>query len=118
MPVRTTMPAWRTLSWLAGATVLGGDAAQGQPSAVVSSANPVDSSKIQAALTGLVRHSHGPVGAIVTIDNGDAVTTHRAGELVSGDKIAPRPRDHFRVAGLSDALTGAVALSLVDDGSL
>jgi D-alanyl-D-alanine carboxypeptidase len=99
---------------LLGALVTPAPAAQAQPT----DARPSDSPTLQAALEALTRHPDGPVGVIVTIDDGRSVRVASAGEALLGTQDTPQPEDHVRVASLAKAMTGAALLSLVDEGVL
>ena len=73
---------------------------------------------LDRALARLVRHPDGPPGAAALVQRGDRAVLHRAGtaDLASGAPI--RAFDSMRLASVSKAFSGAVALSLVADGTL
>lgn len=75
-------------------------------------------SELQQALDELVATPGGPPGAIavVQIDNRTQVYTAGLGDLNSRRRM--RPTDHMRIASVSKAFSGAVALSLVERGVL
>ncbi|MGW1230653.1 serine hydrolase domain-containing protein [Streptomyces sp. NPDC002530] len=60
----------------------------------------------------------GPPGAIAVLRRGDRTEVHRAGtaEIRTGRPV--RTTDHMRIASTAKAYSGAVALGLVDRGSL
>lgn len=73
------------------------------------------------ALQQLVRRPEGPPGVIVVIQQGDNKRSiYRAGtaDRDCADACPPRPRDYERIASVSKAFSGAVALQLVSDGLL
>jgi D-alanyl-D-alanine carboxypeptidase len=73
---------------------------------------------VQRLLDRLVATPGGPVGAIVTLYRGGRTTVLRAGRADASRPGAPRPGDHMRIASISKAFTGAVALHLVQLGRL
>ncbi len=70
------------------------------------------------AMALLVQRSDGPIAAISVIDVDGETTVHAAGQATAGKEGAPSADDHVRAASLSKAMTGAVALTLVDRGEL
>lgn len=62
----------------------------------------------------LVQMPGGPPGAIAVVQRGPSVAVYRAGtsDVKSGTPMGPR--QHMRLASVSKAFTGAVALALVD----
>lgn len=78
----------------------------------------VFASELQQALDDLVTTPGGPPGAIavIQIDNRKQVLTAGIGDLNSRRRM--RPTDHMRIASVSKAFSGAVALSLVERGVL
>ena len=84
-------------------------------------ASPVaadDANKLQHQLDKLVATKGGPPGAIVVVQRGDAQTVYTAGVA---DLSASTPLDvnqHVHIASVAKAFSGAVALSLVDQGVL
>ena len=75
-------------------------------------------SELQQALDDLVATPGGPPGAIaiVQVDHRTQVFTAGIGDLNSRRRM--RPTDHMRIASVSKAFSGAVALSLVERGVL
>jgi D-alanyl-D-alanine carboxypeptidase len=73
---------------------------------------------VQRLLDRLVATPGGPVGAIVTLYRGGRTTVLRAGRADASRPGAPRPADHMRIASITKAFTGAVALRLVQLGRL
>jgi D-alanyl-D-alanine carboxypeptidase len=73
---------------------------------------------VDRALHALVAMPSGPAGAVAVIQRGRSIVLHRAGV---GDLRTGRPigaRDHMRLASVSKAFSGAVALALVAHGRL
>jgi len=77
-----------------------------------------DGTRLDAVLDELVERADGPLGVVVTIDDGSTTRVHTAGRAASGSSDEPGAGHHMRIASLSKALTGATALSLVDSGDL
>lgn len=73
---------------------------------------------VQRLLDRLVGTPGGPVGAIVTLYRGGRTTVLRAGRADASRSGAPGLGDHMRIASISKAFTGAVALHLVQAGRL
>ena len=73
---------------------------------------------LQRLLDRLVGTPGGPVGAIVTLYRQGRTTVFRAGRADAARPGAPRLGDHMRIASISKAFTGAVALHLVQEGGL
>jgi D-alanyl-D-alanine carboxypeptidase len=73
---------------------------------------------VQRLLDRLVGTPGGPVGAIVTLYRQGRTTVFRAGRADAARPGAPRLSDHMRIASISKAFTGAVALHLVQEGRL
>lgn len=73
---------------------------------------------LQNALEDLVRLPDGPPGAIALLQRGRDVKVYRAGVADVESGRPPRPDDHMRLASVSKAYSGAVALQLVDRGKL
>ena len=75
-------------------------------------------SKLQRAIDALVARSDGPPGAIVVVQRGGERRVFRAGvaDVRSGEPI--EVDDHMRIASVSKAFSGAMALSLVAKGTL
>ena len=68
-------------------------------------------------LDSLVHARGGPPGAIVVLEHAGLRTVYSSGFAVLGSR-PPSPDDHMRIASVAKAFSGAVALSLVDKGSL
>jgi D-alanyl-D-alanine carboxypeptidase len=77
-----------------------------------------DDATVQRLLDRLVGTPGGPVGAIVTLYRAGHTTVLRAGRADAARPGAPRLGDHMRIASISKAFTGAVALHLVQKGRL
>lgn len=79
---------------------------------------PGSSSSLSRALQRLVTMSGGPPGAIALVQVGSkvTVTTAGVGNTVTGAPISPD--DTVRIASISKAFNGAVALALVTQGKL
>ena len=69
---------------------------------------------VQASLDALVEPAEGPPGASALIQRGDKVRFLRAGVADLRNDRAFHRRDFMRIASVSKAYSGAVALSLVD----
>jgi D-alanyl-D-alanine carboxypeptidase len=105
------------LAMAVGLTISAGAAAA---SAGVASAKAghADDAALGRALARLVRQADGPPGAAVIVQRGGRLVLHRAGtaNLATGAPIGAS--DSMRLASVSKAFSGAVALSLVADGRL
>jgi D-alanyl-D-alanine carboxypeptidase len=73
---------------------------------------------VRRLLDRLVGTPGGPVGAIVTLYRHGRTTVLRAGRADASRPGAPRLGDHMRIASITKAFTGAVALHLVQEGRL
>lgn len=73
---------------------------------------------LQRGLERLVGASGGPPGAVMTLHRDGRTTVLRAGRANVRRPGAPRAGDHMRIASVSKAYSGAVALRLVQDGRL
>ena len=73
---------------------------------------------VQRLLDRLVSTPGGPVGAIVTLYRQGRTTVLRAGRADAARPGPPRLGDHMRIASISKAFAGAVALHLVQEGRL
>jgi D-alanyl-D-alanine carboxypeptidase len=73
---------------------------------------------VQRGLERLVASRGGPPGAIATLHRDGRTTVVRAGRADVKRRRAPRAGDHMRIASVSKAFSGAVALQLVRDGRL
>jgi D-alanyl-D-alanine carboxypeptidase len=71
---------------------------------------------LQSSLDALVARDDGPPGVIAVVQRGDALRTFRAGvaNLETGAPL--RPGQHTKIASTAKAYSGAVVLSLVDQG--
>ena len=85
------------------------------PSALARSANE---RSLQTQLDALVAAKGGPPGAIVTLRRGSKTSVFTAGVANRATRAKPRATDHMRIASVAKAFSGAVALSLVEDGKL
>ncbi|GGU43130.1 serine hydrolase domain-containing protein [Streptomyces lavendofoliae] len=74
--------------------------------------------ELRNALEELVRLPGGPPGAIAVLQRDRDVRVYRAGVADVESGRPPRPGDHMRLASVSKAYSGAVALQLVDRGQL
>jgi D-alanyl-D-alanine carboxypeptidase len=73
---------------------------------------------LDRALEGLVDQPEGPPGVIAVIQRGDDREVHTAG-VANVETGAPlKAQKHMRIASVSKAFSGAVALTLVDQGVL
>lgn len=73
---------------------------------------------LDRALENLVGLPEGPPGAIAVIQRGDKRDVHTAG-VANVETAAPlRAGNHMRIASVSKAFSGAVALAMVDQGLL
>lgn len=73
---------------------------------------------LQRLLNRLVAADGGPVGAILTLYRNGHTTVVRAGRADASRPGAPQPNEHMRIASITKAFTGAVALHLVQQGRL
>lgn len=73
---------------------------------------------LDRALTGLVEAKDGPPGVIAVIQRGDERVTHKAGVADVKRGSLAGAANRMRIASVAKAFSGAVALSLVDDGLL
>jgi D-alanyl-D-alanine carboxypeptidase len=73
---------------------------------------------LDRALARVVSTEDGPPGAIALVHRSGETKVHRAGVADIETDRAWRPRDHMRLASVSKAFNGAVALSLVQRGRL
>jgi len=100
-----------------GSTALSSALAEDAPAAPVSAAGVADAA-LDQALTRLVQHPDGPPGIAALVQRADRAVLHRAGtaDLATGAPI--QAFDSMRLASVSKAFSGAVALSLAADGTL
>ncbi|MCO5327250.1 MAG: beta-lactamase family protein [Solirubrobacterales bacterium] len=73
---------------------------------------------LDRALQRVVDTDEGPPGVIAVIQRGGDRQVHTAGVAEVGERGAPRPRMHMRLASTSKAFSGATALALVQKGKL
>ena len=73
---------------------------------------------VQRGLQQLVKAPGGPPGAVATIYRDGQLTVLRAGRADVKRTRAPRATDHMRIASVTKAFSGAVALNLVRAGKL
>ena len=90
------------------------DAAADRPDAAADRADAA----LDRALAGLVGHADGPPGIAVVVQRGKRAVLHRAGTADLADGAPIRASDSMRLASVAKAFSGAVALSLVADGTL
>jgi D-alanyl-D-alanine carboxypeptidase len=81
-------------------------------------ASPSGFPRLTRALDALVELPSGPPGAVIIVHRGDGrhVLTAGVADVQTGREI--RASDHMRIASVAKAFSGAVALTLVDRGSL
>lgn len=101
LPVLLAVVVWGT----AGDAVAAGPASQADRA-------------LDRALRQLVAAEDGPPGAIAVIQRGDRRVAHSAGVANIEQNGRIRPWRQMRIASVAKAFSGAVALSLVDDGVL
>ena len=82
------------------------------------SAAPAADAKVLRGLERLVAAPGGPPGAIATLHRGGKTTVLRAGRSDVRRRGRPRATDHMRIASISKAYSGAIALQLVQQGRL
>jgi D-alanyl-D-alanine carboxypeptidase len=111
MPAHVHLPR---LFLLAFAPVV--TAASLQP--VQSAARPTTPAAVERGLQSLVRAKGGPPGAIATLHRGGRTSVVRAGRANVKTGRRPRAGDRMRIASVSKAFNGAVALHLVRQGRL
>jgi D-alanyl-D-alanine carboxypeptidase len=87
------------------------------PAAAASPAGKADRA-LDRALRRLVNMPAGPPGAAVMVQRGGRARFHRAGVAEVRSRRRLRSRQHMRIASVSKAFSGAVALALVDRGFL
>jgi D-alanyl-D-alanine carboxypeptidase len=73
---------------------------------------------VQRLLNRLLAAPGGPIGAILTLNRRGHTTVLRAGRADATRPGAPRLGDHMRIASITKAYTGAIALRLVQAGRL
>lgn len=82
------------------------------------SAAPTTNAVVQRALEQLVRAKGGPPGAILTLYRDGHLTVLRAGRADAEMPGAPTATEHMRIASITKAFSGAVALHLVQEGRI
>ncbi|MFF5387772.1 serine hydrolase domain-containing protein [Streptomyces sp. NPDC013012] len=97
---------------LSGALALGGAGRPAQATGLPPSPSP--DKALQRQLDDLVRTVGGPPGVIALMQTGDRTTVHRAGVADTRTGRPPRADEYTRLASVSKAYSGAVALRLVD----
>lgn len=105
----------RLLLVAAAAVLVGALAALPAAAAAAPAATVAD---VQRGLDGLVAATGGPPGAVATLYRDGRLTVLRAGRSDVDRRGAPRASDHTRIASVSKAFGGAVALHLVQQGRL
>jgi D-alanyl-D-alanine carboxypeptidase len=85
--------------------------------AAAASARAADAA-LDRALRELVAMPGGPPSAIAIVQRGSSLRVHTAGVAAVGAPAPPRKNDFMRIASVAKAFSGAVALSLADDGVL
>jgi D-alanyl-D-alanine carboxypeptidase len=73
---------------------------------------------LDRALQRLVDMPGGPPGVIALVQRDDELVVHAAGVVSVDDPRPPAATDHMRIASVAKAFSGAVALSLVQQGVL
>jgi D-alanyl-D-alanine carboxypeptidase len=73
---------------------------------------------VKRGLEGLVAARGGPPGAIATLYRGGHLTVLSAGRADVNRRRRPHAADHMRIASITKAFSGAVALHLVQQGLL
>ena len=73
---------------------------------------------LEQAMDELVAMPTGPPGVIVVVQRGGSRVVHTAGVAEVASGVEPTESDHMRIASVAKAFSGAVALSLVDEGRL
>ena len=76
------------------------------------------SQELRTAAQAVVDHPNGPPGVVVVVQRGSERDVVTAGVADVESDARPGPDLHMRIASTAKAYSGAVALSLVDDGAL
>ncbi|HEV7734629.1 MAG TPA: serine hydrolase domain-containing protein [Candidatus Binatia bacterium] len=87
------------------------------PYAAASPAERADA-QLDAALAALITMPGGPPGAIAVVQRGRRLAVHAVGVVGFDTPRLPSETDHMRLASVSKAFNGAVALALVAQGRL
>ncbi|MFF5453963.1 serine hydrolase domain-containing protein [Streptomyces sp. NPDC012950] len=105
-----------SVATLVGALALGaaGQSARAAGTPPPPSPSPSSAEALRKQLDDLVRTPGGPPGAIALMQVGDRTTVHRAGVADTRTGRPPRADEYMRLASVSKAYSGAVALRLVD----
>lgn len=77
-----------------------------------------DRAALDAAMRQLLATNNGPPGVIAVIDRYGHIDIHSAGTSQVGESTPITGQDHLRLASVAKAFSGAVALSLVAQGTL
>ncbi|MFE5512712.1 serine hydrolase domain-containing protein [Streptomyces sp. NPDC056529] len=109
---RLRLPVAALVGALFGALALGGAGQAAQATGTPPSPSP--DKALQRQLDDLVRTAGGPPGVIALMQTGDRTTVHRAGVADTRTGRPPRADEYMRLASVSKAYSGAVALRLVD----
>ncbi|WP_432128449.1 serine hydrolase domain-containing protein [Streptomyces sp. bgisy082] len=109
---RLRLPVAALVGALSGALALGGAGQAAQATGTPPSPSP--DKALQRQLDDLVRTAGGPPGVIALMQTGDRTTVHRAGVADTRTGRPPRADEYMRLASVSKAYSGAVALRLVD----
>jgi D-alanyl-D-alanine carboxypeptidase len=96
---------------LAATAISGVDARAGDP-------EDHSGQALEAAMTRLVQMRSGPPGVAAVVQHGGRREYHAAGVRNLRTRQRWRAKDHMRIASVSKAFSGAVALSLVERGKL
>jgi D-alanyl-D-alanine carboxypeptidase len=106
------MPLRRVIAAVAALLAAGSTAATGAPGPSQRDA------ALDRALAVLVSTRSGPPGAIALVQRGPRLTVHAFGVARVGETRPPRAGDRMKIASVSKAFSGAVALALVHRGAL
>ncbi|MFJ5877232.1 serine hydrolase domain-containing protein [Streptomyces sp. NPDC093088] len=103
-----------SVATLVGALALGAAGQSARAAGTPPPPSPSSAQALQRQLDDLVRTPGGPPGAIALMQVGDRTTVHRAGVADTRTGRPPRADAYTRLASVSKAYSGAVALRLVD----
>ena len=117
VPRRTFLAGTASALALAGGSAASAGTLAGTAAAAPASADDADTC-LDQALARLVRQADGPPGIAVIVQRGEQAALHRAGTGDLADGAPIRAVDSMRLASVAKAFSGAVALSLVADGTL
>ncbi len=87
------------------------------PSGALAGARQADA-RLDKAMKAIVTMEHGPPGMSVVVQRGKDLRVHSAGAAKLGGSAPIRGNQHMRFASVTKAVTGALALELVEDGKL